>query len=157
MPLACLFSYLVEAAIPLRMLPGLKQTCRQGLTRCGFRCWTYETSLLTGTEIPDTLPNTEYQVLSNPHIPVKKDHEQSKGYFGGQPVLHPEVEVRHQDLNSQKYLAGLLLQVSHWKSSSLSSVRSSHIKINITPFKVLFESIMMHALSNSYNQVLLFR
>lgn len=58
------------------------------------RCWTYETSLLTGTEIPDTLPNTEYQ-----------------GYFGGQPVLHPDVEVRHQDLNSQKYLAGLLLQV----------------------------------------------
>jgi len=58
------------------------------------RCWTYETSLLSGMEIPDTLPNTEYQ-----------------GYFGGQPVLHPEVEVRHQDLNSQKYLAGLLLQV----------------------------------------------
>ena len=43
---------------------------------CGFRCWTYETSLLTGTEIPDTLPNTEYQVLSNLHIPVQRDHEQ---------------------------------------------------------------------------------
>ena len=108
-------------------------------------------------EIPDTLPNTEYQVLSNPLIPVQRKHEQTKGYFGGQPVLHPEVEVRHQDLNSQKYLAGLLLQVSHWKSSSLSSVRSSHIKINITPFKVLFVSIMMHALSNSYNEVLLFQ
>ena len=26
------------------------------------RCWTYETSLLTGTELSDTLPNTEYQV-----------------------------------------------------------------------------------------------
>ena len=102
-------------------------------------------------EIPDTLPNTEYQVLSNPYIPIQRDHEQSKGYFGGQPVLHPEVEVRHQDLNSQKYLAGLLLQVSHLKSSSLSSVRSSHIKLSITSIKMLFEIIMMHAFSNSYN------
>ena len=27
-----------------------------------FRCWPYETSLLTGTELSDLLPNTEYQV-----------------------------------------------------------------------------------------------
>merc|ERR1719189_284576 len=58
------------------------------------RCWTYETSLLTGTELSDALPNTEYQ-----------------GYFGGQPVLHPDIEIRHQDLNSRKHLTGLIQKV----------------------------------------------
>jgi len=59
------------------------------------RCWTYETSLLTATDLPDSIPSgCEYV-----------------GYFGAQPSLHPPVEVRHENKNSDSYLDGLVTQV----------------------------------------------
>ena len=33
------------------------------------------------------------------------------GYFGAQPSLHPPVEVRHENKNSDSYIEGIVSQV----------------------------------------------
>lgn len=76
--------------LPLLVLGGGGYTVRNVA-----RCWTYETSLLTDTELPDQLPhNTEYLE-----------------YFGPDYSLHPEVIRRKENANSPEYLSDLITQM----------------------------------------------
>jgi histone deacetylase 3 len=75
--------------IPLLVLGGGGYTVKNVA-----RCWTYETSLLAGVELPEELPSSEYD-----------------SYFSAERALHPAVEVRHEDCNSRQFLAGLVVQV----------------------------------------------
>ena len=58
------------------------------------RCWTHETSVLTNTDLSNTLPNNEYIE-----------------YFGPHYDLMPELPSRHDNGNNREYLDTLVTQV----------------------------------------------
>ncbi len=62
------------------------------------RCWTYETSVLTGSSISSTLPVTEYH-----------------SYFGPDYSLHPPiVDANLPNYNSLAYLDGMKKSVGEY-------------------------------------------
>ena len=61
------------------------------------RCWTYETSLLAGVELPDSLPSSSEYL----------------GYFSPLSTLHPELKLRHKDKNTREHLVSLVAGVRH--------------------------------------------
>jgi len=99
--------------LPLLILGGGGYTVRNVA-----RCWTYETSLLAGVELNSTLPYNEYLE-----------------YFGPDFSLFPQVEVRHENANSDKYLNelveqmhGLLKMIDHSPSVQMSNIPDPFVR-----------------------------
>jgi len=82
--------FVKDLNLPLLVLGGGGYTVRNVA-----RCWAYETSLLTGVELTDSLPGS-CEFLE---------------YFGPDYSLHPEVVVRKENANSPAYLQGVVEQM----------------------------------------------
>merc|ERR1719244_1650030 len=82
--------FVKDLNLPLLVLGGGGYTVRNVA-----RCWTYETSLLTDTELSDQLPNTTEYLE----------------YFGPDYSLHPELIVRKENVNSPEYLSSMITQM----------------------------------------------
>ena len=98
-----------------------------------FRCWTYETSLLTGTELSDLLPNTEYQVTLKTY---RVDDHENLGILWRStcpPSWHwnkapgPQLQkvldrINSKGRNSTRIYSPFVsvLNICRWRSSSVS-------------------------------------
>lgn len=83
--------FLKSFNIPLMTVGGGGYTIRNV-----SRCWTYETSIMANTPLPDELPENEYM-----------------GYFGPDYKLNPPIVDSHlENANSRAYLDQLRIQIA---------------------------------------------
>ena len=86
-----ILSYIKKFKIPTLVLGGGGYTVRNVA-----RCWTYETSICTGTDLVSDLPyNTEYFEFFAPDF-----------------SLHPDINPRQENANSRQYLE-LMIETCH--------------------------------------------
>lgn len=79
--------------IPMMVVGGGGYTIRNVA-----RCWTYETTILTNTPVPDKLPHTDY-------------HE----HFAPDYSLHPRiVDPNHENVNTRHYLDSIRQQCAEY-------------------------------------------
>ncbi|KAJ3042536.1 Histone deacetylase 3 [Rhizophlyctis rosea] len=89
---ACV-EYMKKFRIPMMVLGGGGYTIRNVA-----RAWTYETSRLVNTDVPDTLPPNKYLSMYNEH-----------------PVLHPPiVDPNLENGNTRSYLDRIYMQITEY-------------------------------------------